>query len=234
MDLEITEDFEENKTLAAGEFLTKAPSVKNTGTVKQLFFTKVYVPCMEAAFLDAEGNRLIPEGTTPTQATDYLQTDEVFNVVADGIPSKEYIISPGKTGANIDILHEFSYNAGKDSSTGTPAAGWIYLEKENTSPTHLTMKDGFQDGYYNIYRFAYNTWVDPDETTIPIFDQLQLRSIIDGDITGRTIGQINIDAYTLQAEELDISGLSGTGDPTDPYTGDDLKKLYVICQNKES
>ena len=227
VDLTIEENFDENKTLSAGEMIQKQPWVKNTGNVDQLFFVEVYVPCMETTLLDSAGQRITPSGFggTPQTADDYRQTTELFNLLADGTPTKAYITKPT---VNNDVTQnlEFSYNKGS-----TTASGWYYM-RQTQNQVIFHNKQGFQDGTYNAYLFGYNTAVVAGKNTIPIFDNLQLRSMIDAEIDSELISQVTITAYTIQANELNITGLTGDGTVTTPYTESDLEHIYQVYENK--
>ncbi|MCR5109954.1 MAG: hypothetical protein K6B38_03475 [Ruminococcus sp.] len=227
VDLTIEENFDENKTLSAGEMIQKQPWVKNTGNVDQLFFVEVYVPCMETTLLDSAGQRITPSGFggTPQTADDYRQTTEIFNLLADGTPTKAYITKPT---VNNDVTQnlEFSYNKGS-----TTASGWYYM-RQTQNQVIFHNKQGFQDGTYNAYLFGYNTAVVAGKNTIPIFDNLQLRSMIDAEIDSELISQVTITAYTIQANELNITGLTGDGTVTTPYTESDLEHIYQVYENK--
>ncbi len=226
VNLDIEEKFDENKKLSAGQIITKQPWVKNTGTVNELFFVEVSVPCMEATFLDSSGQRITPDGVTATTADEYLQTQQIYNLIAD--TEKDYIITPTQTGDDITKNWEFSYRKNTTSS-----AGWVYL-KQTESQKEYKKVQGMQDGIYDTYLLGYSAWVAPNKTTVPIFDKLQLRSIIDADIDSGTIGQVQLNAYTIQANELNIAGLSGNGTVASPYSQDDLTKIYQIITNKQT
>lgn len=229
VDLDIEENFDENRTLSAGQIINKQPWVRNTGTVNELFFVEVYVPCMEATFLDTGGQRLLPEGKSAETATaaDYLQTCEVFNLLAEGTPAKDYILAPAlNTGGEITKNWEFSYNR----STGA-APGWVFLADEGEQQVRRVQ--GMADGTYHKYLLGYSAWVAPDAVTIPLFDQLQLRSIIDADVERGTVGQVQLNAYAIQADELKLTGLTGNGS-TAQYTKADLEKIYQIVANKQT
>ena len=223
VDLKIEEKFDKEKTLSAGEKIQKQPWVKNTGTVDQLFFVELYVPCMEVTFLDTDGQRIAPDGTTPPlTAADYRRMGEIFDLIAEGDPEKAYLTTPD---ASLLQTCELSYN------TGTTAdAGWIYLDQTQTAVTFKN-KAGFQDGTYNAYLFGYSGAVGAGHKTIPLFDELRLRSFIDAEVDTEALAQVSVVAYTLQADELDVSGLTGNG-KTILYTDDDLNKIFTICENK--
>ena len=226
VDLELKEKFDDEETLTAGQIITKEPWVKNTGTVNELFFVEVSVPYMNAAFLNSDGSRIVPDGTVPTKSSDYLQSLEIFNLLAKGEPSKGYIVEP-----NAQVNWEISYN-----QADADAAGWIYLPPDDPASLKHTYdgSTGMFAGDYNTYLLGYSTWVEPGHSTIPVFDQLQLRNIIDASIADGTIGQVQINAYTVQADALDLPGLTGDGSAAHPYQAADLAKIYRIVQNKQT
>ncbi len=225
VDLKIEENFDKDKTLAAGEIITKEPWVKNTGTTDQIFFAEVYVPCMNTTLVDSQGRRIAPAGVTPASAGDYRQLAEIFNLLADGTPQKDYITEPAVTADGADINWELSYNQGTASS-----AGWFFLRQEEQFVANH--QQGFQDGTYNVYLFGYSAAVPPEGVTIPIFNRLQLRSMVDAEIKDDQIGQVTVSAFTLQANELNLTGLTGNGSASSLYTAADLAKIYQIYQNK--
>ena len=227
VDLDIEENFDENKTLSAGEIIQKQPWIKNTGNVYELFFAEVYVPCMETTLLDSAGQRIPPANFsgTPSTAADYRQTAEIFNLLAEGTPAKTYITEPVTT-AGVTQNLEFSYNTGTAG-----AAGWYYMQQTQNKVVFHN-KQGFQDGTYNAYLFGYSTAVAPGKKTIPIFDHLQLRSMIYAEIDSDSIGQVTITGYTIQANELNLTGLTGSGSASSPYTVTDLEKIYRVYENK--
>ena len=229
VDLKIEEKFDEKQKLSAGQIITKQPWVKNTGTVNELFFVEISVPCMEASFLTSDGQRIIPDSVTlsnPPKTHEYLQTQEIYNLIAAGTPSKDYITQP-VTVNNITKNWELSYNKSSNNSEG-----WVYLSQTESQKEYKKVQ-GMQDGIYNTYLLGYSAWVAPDKVTVPIFDKLQLRSIIDADIENNTIGQVQLNAYTIQADELNLSGLTGNGSDIQ-YTKADLKKIYKIISNKHT
>ncbi|MBQ8920871.1 MAG: hypothetical protein IJ060_01755 [Oscillospiraceae bacterium] len=229
VNLKIEEEFDENRKLSAGQIITKQPWIKNTGTVRELFFAEVYVPCMEATFLDSDGQRIQPEGVTlsdPPLASEYLQTQQIYNLLANGEPGKGYITEP-LTESGVTVNWELSYNQNTANSPG-----WVYLNR--TERKTVTKVQGMKDGIYDVYLLGYSAWVEPDVVTVPIFDQLQLRSIVDADIEGGTIAQVQINADTVQADHLGITGLTGEGTADAPYTLADLNAIYTIIENKDS
>ena len=88
------------------------------------------------------------------------------------------------------------------------------------------------DGTYNTYLFGYSAFVEPDSQTVPIFTDLRLRSMVDEDITGDTVSQVTIRAYTVQKDSLEIA-LVHEGTKESQYNKADLEKLYNVISNKE-
>ena len=233
VNLDIEEKFDEDEKLSAGQIITKQPWVKNTGTVNEIFFVEVSVPCMEATFLDSSGQRIKPEAVSLSgspKAEEYLQMQEIYNLIANttDVLEKKYITEPITTGGVMTTNWEFSYRTNTGSS-----AGWVYL-KQTESQKEYKKVQGMQDGFYDTYLFGYSAWVAPNKTTGPIFDKLQLRSIIDADVENNTIGQVHLNAYTIQVDELNISELSGNGTVSNPYTQSDLNQIYQIITNKQA
>lgn len=227
--LDIQEDFDKDRKLAAGEIITKQPKVRNTGTVNELFFVEVSVPCMNAAFLTDDGQRITPEGVTlsdPPKAEEFLQTEQIFNLLANGSPAKGNIISPVTDANGVKRNWELSYNAPSAESPG-----WVYVKQTESQKSYQNVQ-GMRDGIYDTYVLGYSVWVEPDKDTIPVFDKLQLRSIIDGDVKGGTVGQVQVNAYTIQADDLGIESLNGNGSVHSQYDQTDLTKIYRIIENK--
>ena len=179
---------------------------------------------MNTTLVGTDGQRIVPDGVTnPQSASDYRQNAEIYNLLANTSPQ---IVPHTPDGSQFGT---FSYN-----SASNTAAGWYFIKQGNPFTVDSDHRlQGFNDGTYNTYLFGYNAEVAPNNSTIPIFDELQLRSMVDGDIEGGTIGQVTIRAYTIQADSLEITGLSGNGS-TKLYTKEDLERIYKVCENKES
>ena len=74
--------------------------------------------------------------------------------------------------------------------------GWIFLESSSTDES-------------NSYVFAYNRKLSPEEETATLFDKVQLKSFINGEVTGEKT--ISVQPYAIQSEKLTADGL--TDDP---------------------
>lgn len=105
---------------------------------------------------------------------------------------------------------DFSYNN-----------NWVYIEKQTTDNT-------------NSYVFAYNKVLlasantDTDTvnrtSTEPLFDEIQLKSILEGDISESAVENIKIEAYGIQSDRMyGVPDLN-----VDSPTEEQLKELYNI------
>ncbi len=225
VELVISESFKPDQVLAAGQIIQKEPYVKNTGSVPQIFFVEVSVPCMKTTLLDKNGQRILPAGKTAdtAAAADYIQTAEIFDLLADG---NNTVTHEGDPDSKYGEIH---FNAPTD--TPSAAAGWVYLKQTEIEKVY-TNKSGYMDGTYNTYLFGYSAFVEPDSQTVPIFTDLRLRSMVDEDITGDTVSQVTIRAYTVQKDSLEIT-LENKGTKESQYNKADLEKLYNVISNKE-
>lgn len=227
VDLTLDESsYTDDQKLSAGQIIDKNPTVSNTGNVRELFFVEVTVPCMEATFLYNDGTR-IPPANIPTDpaAADYRQLGEIYNLLADGGTGgtyKENAISPPE-----NTNWEISYNS------GTPdQEGWLFIDK--TDKKIYDKVPGFRNGYYSTYVFGYNAWVEPGDSTVPVFDKLQLRSIVDADIPGGTLTQVQVNAYSIQADALNVQTGDRNGSQGSYYTDADVREIYKIIENKKN
>ena len=183
----------------------------------------VSVPCMETTLVDENGQRIVPTGKSGTlTAADYKQLAEIFDLLSTSETDKKAVVPHEPTDTKYASIQ---YN------TGGSAGGWVYL-KQTESEQEYKGVNGYMDGKYNTYLFGYSTWVEPDSSTIPVFDKLRLRSMVDGDLTDKTVGQVTVRAYTIQQEDLKTD-VTHEGTAASPYNINDLTALYGIIENKE-
>lgn len=95
-------------------------------------------------------------------------------------------------------------------------ADWMQLtEKE----THGTV-----DGSTTTYVFAYRRAVAAESQTASLFDKVQLKNIIENEVTPGAAQDIKVRTYAIQASAV----LEGDSDLTDGLTGENLSKIYDI------
>lgn len=108
-----------------------------------------------------------------------------------------------------------------DDTQGTFAnnfntSDWMQLTEKETY--------GDADGSTTTYVFAYRTAVAADAETASLFDKVQLKNIIENEITPGTAQDIRVRTYAIQASEV----LDGDHDLTDGLTENDFNKIYDI------
>ena len=84
------------------------------------------------------------------------------------------------------------------------------------------------NGDTNTYVFAYKTAVAKDATTDSLFDKIQLKNVIEGEVTAGEAQNVVVNTYAIQASEV----LEGNTDLTDVMTEENLGKIYDIYFNQ--
>lgn len=93
---------------------------------------------------------------------------------------------------------------------------WIHLAGEDTG-TDLT-------GDSRSYVFGYNTKIAKDQVTAPLFDKIQVKNIIEGEIAENEAQNIIVDYYAIQPTEI----LENSIDLTDKLDETNLSKIYDV------
>ena len=81
---------------------------------------------------------------------------------------------------------------------------------------------------YNVYTFGYNKKLKPGDSTKTLFDKIQLKSIIDTEVKGDV--SIQVGAYAIQSDELNLSGIANDYDGLLSTTN--VETIYNIVKNK--
>lgn len=93
---------------------------------------------------------------------------------------------------------------------------WMQMTEKETH--------GDSDGSTTTYVFAYRTAVAADAETAPLFDKVQLKNIVENEVTPGVAQDIKVKTYAIQASEV----LEGDTDLTDALTEANLNKIYDI------
>ena len=154
------------------------------------------------------------------------ELQEIFRTLTDS-PSGSIITKDG----------DFGYNSGDNTQ-----AGWIIL---NRNDWEIVTERDIQSGEtksYRRYLFGYNTKLkgssSTSNTTSALFDKIQLKSFIDGDLLGEEKPdgeggyeskpeEIKVNAFGIQADNLNL-GL----DLVTYLTNDQLNQIYAIAKQK--
>ena len=93
---------------------------------------------------------------------------------------------------------------------------WIHLSKEDTG-TDLS-------GSARTYVFGYNAKIAKDQVTTPLFGEIQVKNIIEGEIAEGEAQNIVVDYYAIQPTEI----LENSNDLTDKLDETNLSKIYDV------
>lgn len=83
-------------------------------------------------------------------------------------------------------------------------------------------------GDSNTYVFAYKTAVTKDTATDSLFDKIQLKNVIEGEVATGEAQNVVVNTYAIQASEV----LEGNTDLTDVMIEENLGKIYDIYFNQ--
>lgn len=201
---------------AAGTVIDKAPKVQNTGKNDEYVFLTIKVPKKTATFLIESGTNTGKKdsGINP-------RNGQIFKVLTSG------------AGTSVDSGSSpiISYN----KYSGASSAGWFYIKSSFITDTVTTSGTGSGtiSTDYDVYTFCYNKKLAPNEKTISLFDKIQLKSIIDTDVTGNL--NVLVSAYAIQADNLNLSGTAATSGAAPAYlTEAQMNELYNIVTNKKA
>ena len=97
-------------------------------------------------------------------------------------------------------------------------SSWIELpSKENG--TALT-------GATRTYVFGYQTKIAKNQKTDPLFDKIQMKRVLEGNLSSGTEEQIKIEAYAIQADQIFVGG--SAVDTSGTLTADQLTSIYNV------
>ena len=234
IDVELDEGYTPPDNTLPGRIFDKAPKLKNTGTKDEFVFLEVTVP-KEKVTLLYETETTVEESTKKVGEIRKEKAErEIFRMIANYdegvsktvIPNTQFNTTSPENTVDYDI--DFSYHAPvvANASTEPPIEakdGWILIEADNTKED------------VNSYVFAYNKKLSPNTETVTLFDKVQLKSFINGEVTGEKI--IGIQPYAIQADGLKAAGLAidseiGSYNPDGSKNKDDLKIIYQVIQRK--
>ena len=131
---------------------------------------------------------------------------------------------------------------GADGTKGAKEKTELFWFKD-TADTQGTFTNHFSDewmeltskgekdaatGDTNTYVFAHKTAVTKDGKTDPLFDKIQMKNVIENEVTAGAAQNIKVSTYAIQASEV----LEGDTDLTDTLDEETLGKIYDIYFNQ--
>ena len=258
VDLELDEGskYQDSSIVAAGDSVFKAPQLTNTGTEDEYVFLRIAVPVKDVTLLYEHGDNTVghTEGTkvhTTTVDGNGKAKEEIYRMIATGETGTAGNVNT-VLGSDANMPKDapcldFGYNAGSNAANNE-ADGWVYL-KRSLNQT-LTVKNSNNDDVsetYDLYYFGYNRRLqyNSDQTekakTIPLFDEVQLKSFIDEELIpaadttkSNQETHILVLGYAIQADSLDKGNAGDLNNiARDAYlTEAQLTKIFGIVERK--
>jgi len=103
-----------------------------------------------------------------------------------------------------------------DFANNFNSTDWMQLSDKETH--------GTADGSTTTYVFAYREAVAADGETAPLFQKVQLKNVIENEVTPGAAQEIKVKTYAIQAAEI----LENDTDLTDGLTEESLGKIYDV------
>ena len=131
---------------------------------------------------------------------------EIFNFISNDT-SSQTVSASGFTHNNIG---SFGYNS-----------KWILIDSSEDTAN-----------YTHTYLFGYSSLLTADisNSTTPLFDKMQLRNILEGDLPSDATQTVRIEAYGIQAEEL-LNNITVSN--TENVTKSELTAIFDLYKNQE-
>ncbi len=194
----------ETYEVVPGSRVEKAPKLKNTGNKDEFVFMRITVPKDNVTLLHADG----ADKGTPIDGLTGKQ--QLFRILAD-VPDPDTTQAvTAETGRDID----FTYHSA--TAEGSTVDGWVLLSSDTTGSA------------YDEYVFGYNKMMKPNDETLTLFDDVQLKSFIDGETVG--IKEIGVYCYGIQSNYLGTDVTLNLQAPH--FTETELNSIYTIVRNK--
>lgn len=209
---------ESNRIMVPGTKIAKDPVVENTGSLPEYVFLAVTVPKKNVELL-YEKQDVLPndknEGEKKyTDGPKYVEIFRTFATNTTGTPTKisDY------TGIDYTYIDDEYNKFTTDGST----EGWVYIK--------TTVYEN-----YNVHYFGYNKILagktdnnTSGETTIPLFDHIQLKSFIEGQITDSSL-TVDVKAFGIQSDNIPDVTPNNT---TKIISKEDVGKVFAIIEKK--
>ena len=129
----------------------------------------------------------------------------------------------------------FNFISNGTSANTVSASGFTY---DNTGifvyDSKWVLIDSSEDtaNYTHTYLFGYSSLLtgDSSDSTTALFDKMQLRNILEGDLPSDVTQTVRIEAYGIQAEEL-LNNITVSN--TENVTKSELTAIFDLYKNQE-
>ena len=187
-----------------GSVVEKSPKLINSGNKDEFVFMKVTVPKGSVTLLSESGS---DRGRPKSNLNGGQQ---LFRLSAEATTPDTVQSVPQVSDKDI----EFTYHSG--SAEGNTVDGWLLLETKT------------DNSGYDEYIFGYNKKLEPNDETVTLFDEVQLKSFVDREKTGET--EIGIICCGIQAEYLKSE--IAVNLTAEHQSLSELQAVYRIVKNK--
>ena len=222
------------EAMQPNEEVKKDPQVENTGKNDMVSFLRVFAPVANVAVVGKDGKGLTRDQSGAIQTS----VQEIFNMkrTADkiGTDGNKFntvenqgkwirLESKEKDPENADNLY---YELYTDPDTHKESYRPINADAAKTKLDAATPKNTAK--IFKAYVFGYQDVLKPHDKTQPVFDKVQLRNVIEGELD-LTKQDIVIESYAIQAQNI----LENENAAIDVSTldVDKLGKIYDVFVN---
>ena len=247
VDLELDEGskYQDSSIVAAGDSVFKAPQLTNTGPEDEYVFLRIAVPVKDVTLLYEHGDHTEGTKVHTTTVTDHTTDDkgkaneEIYRMIATGetgtAGNVNTVLGSDTNMPKTAPCLDFGYNAGSDTA-GSEKDGWVYLNRK----LNQTIDGETYDLYYFGYnrRLQYNSDQTEKAKTIPLFDEVQLKSFIDEELIpaadttkSNQETHILVLGYAIQADSLD-TGVLNNIERNAYLTQEQLTEIFGIVERK--
>lgn len=190
--------------------IPKSVQAENVGITDAVVFVKVTVPL-------ANVTRVAGDGTAEMNA-DALDTklQEIFYFQGEGDP-----VTTQNNNFNEGWINLPEEETGYEGAGGSTE----YLDLSTTKT---------YSGDVRTYVFGYNQRLAAGEKTTTLFDQVQIKNMIENEMESGSVQDIQIETYSIQADN--IVNAEGKIDTTSTLDHDTLKEIYdiYVTQNPDT
>lgn len=210
VELSLTEDAypaeAESRLLAPKSIVPKNPRIVNTGSTDIYVFLSVTVPYDNVQLIDEEGAGIHKPNALGKHLCELFDLLSDENGAYNGAGTAHF--SDSFTVTDVGV---FEY-----------APEWCFLRSSENAEKKT-----------HTYLFGYRSLLTTDSahrTTTPLFDRVQLRNILEGELPENLAETVTVNAYGIQSQQL--RGNVTVANP-EAVTVQELTDIYRLYENQE-
>ena len=199
--------------LVGNQTVAKDPVVENTGLNDAIVFLRVTVPVKDVTMVTDTGLIVTSLNTDGSAKTNLARTDNTLTSTSH-FPQDTFYFKSKTDAPGVHVNHfntNENYRTGSDNTALNVRSGeyWVQLTGGTTAEpiefnqnVRTQVGSGGQTEGQRVYVFGYNKTVAPGTKTEPLFDVVQLKNFIEGEIANTTALDIKIEAFAIQADDI--------------------------------